>query len=95
MAEIGFNRSDVETEVNHIIELADKVDKDAQALVNAAREISDRGIQGADWYTGTVQSMLNKLTNNKVSEAVAEIKLQAQKLVAISEVQATMVADNQ
>lgn len=85
MAELGFNRAEVEQEVNHINDLANKVQKDAEDLVAVAKKISAQGIQGVDWFDGTFSSMLNKLEGNKVSEAVAEIKLQAKKLVDIGQ----------
>jgi len=85
MAELGFNRAEVEQEVNHINDLANKVQKDAEDLVTVAKKISAQGIQGVDWFDGTFSSMLNKLEGNKVSEAVAEIKLQARKLVDIGQ----------
>ena len=85
MAELGIHSSEVQAEINNINSLANKVDDDAKELVAVAKKISAKGIQGVDWYDGTFSNMLNKLENNKVSDAVAEIKFQAQKLVGISE----------
>lgn len=85
MAELGLQRAEVQAEVNNINSLANKVEDDTRALVEVARKISAQGIQGVDWYDGTFSSMLQKLETNKVSDAIAEIKLQAEKLVSISE----------
>lgn len=85
MAELGFQRAEVQAEVNNINNLANKVDEDARNLVAVAKKISAKGIQGVDWYDGAFSQMLAKLEGNRVSEAVAEIKLQAQKLVSVSE----------
>ena len=85
MAEIGLRVEEVKSEVDKINTLAKNVEENARELVNVAKKISNKGIQGFDWYTGTFQQMLAKLEGNKVSEAVAEIKLQGQKLVQISE----------
>ena len=94
MAELGLNQAAVQAEVDKINKLASTVDDDAKNLIAVAKKISAKGIQGVEWYDGTFSQMLNKLESNKVSEAVAEIKLQAQKLVGISESGASFQADN-
>lgn len=93
MAELGFNRAEVQAEVSKINTLANKVDEDAKNLVAVAKKISAKGIQGVDWYDGNFSQMLAKLEGNRVSDAVAEIKLQAQKLVGVSETSAAFSAD--
>lgn len=93
MAELGFNRAEVEAEVNKINTLASKVDEDARNLVAVAKKISAKGIQGVNWYDGTFSQMIARLEGNKVADAVAEIKLQANKLVSVSETSAAFSAD--
>lgn len=85
MADIGLRVEEVQNEVNKINTLAKSVEDNARELVNVARKISAKGIQGFNWYNDTFQQMLAKLEGNKVAEAVAEIKLQGQKLVQITE----------
>lgn len=85
MAELGYKQAEVKAAVDNINQSASKVAEDAINLANKAEKISSLGIQGVAWYDETFKNMLNKLKDNKVAEAVEEIKLQAQKLVNISE----------
>ena len=89
MAELGFNSAEVQAEVEKINNLAKTVQDDADRLVEIAKKISDQGIRGVDWYDWTFSSMLSKLQNNKVSDAIEEIKFQGQKLVGIGETSST------
>lgn len=95
MPELGIKRESVKAEVDHITSLANKVEEDARNLNIIAKKISAEGIRGVDWYDGSFTQKLNKLESNKVSEAVAEIKLQAQKLVGVEETSVTFGADKE
>ncbi len=93
MPELGIKRASVQSEVAHINDLANKVEENARNLLAVAKKISAEGIRGVEWYDGSFTQKINKLESDKVSEAVAEIKLQAQKLVNVEDVSVTFGAD--
>lgn len=74
---------EVKNEIEHINKLATDVQNDSQELIEVATRCIERGIQ-TEWAQAMLQN-LRQFQNTKVSEAIADIKLQAQKLAEASE----------
>jgi len=80
---ILLNKEEVQAEVEHIKKLADDVQRDAEELVNVLRKCVAKGIQ-TEWGV-ELQAKLEKFTSTQTADAIAEIKLEANKLVAAAE----------
>lgn len=74
---------EVKNEIEHINKLATDVQNDSQELIEVATRCIERGIQ-TEWAQNLLVE-LRQFQNGQVQEAIADIKLQAQKLAEASE----------
>ncbi len=74
---------EVQNEIENIKKLASDVEASSSELIEVASRCIERGIQ-TEWAQSLKES-LRQFQNTKVSEAITDIKLQAQKLAEAQE----------